>query len=161
MEYLGAWGTLIHGKNLKSKISCQIPFNYRQLAISGFQYNIFRWHWHKEKNLRNAWAWKLGHKLPFRPPRPSPCSAGWSFVPKPAADTYSSFGALFLNIVSCGKLPPKYTVPLQHRFLTPVAKTNGWFSLATRPLMPADDMPCFRSVHPLRMYHDIYFRWKW
>jgi hypothetical protein len=27
MEYLGAWGTLIHEKNLKSKISCQIPFN--------------------------------------------------------------------------------------------------------------------------------------
>ncbi len=23
MEYLGAWGTLIHEKNLKSKISCQ------------------------------------------------------------------------------------------------------------------------------------------
>ncbi len=27
MEYLGAWGTLIHEKNLKSKISCQIPFD--------------------------------------------------------------------------------------------------------------------------------------
>ncbi len=27
MEYLGAWGTLIHEKNLKSKISCQSPFN--------------------------------------------------------------------------------------------------------------------------------------
>ena len=26
MEYLGAWGTLIHEKNLKSKISCQTPF---------------------------------------------------------------------------------------------------------------------------------------
>jgi hypothetical protein len=26
MEYLGAWGTLIHEKNLKSKISCQAPF---------------------------------------------------------------------------------------------------------------------------------------
>ena len=25
MEYLGAWGTLIHEKNLKSKISCQTP----------------------------------------------------------------------------------------------------------------------------------------
>jgi hypothetical protein len=31
MEYLGAWGTLIHEKNLKSKISCQTPFN---LSIS-------------------------------------------------------------------------------------------------------------------------------
>jgi hypothetical protein len=27
MEYFGAWGTLIHEKNLKSKISCQTPFN--------------------------------------------------------------------------------------------------------------------------------------
>ncbi len=26
MEYLGAWGTLIQEKNLKSKISCQTPF---------------------------------------------------------------------------------------------------------------------------------------
>ncbi len=26
MEYLGAWGTLIHEKNLKSKFSCQTPF---------------------------------------------------------------------------------------------------------------------------------------
>jgi hypothetical protein len=26
MEYLGAWGTLIHEKNLKSKILCQTPF---------------------------------------------------------------------------------------------------------------------------------------
>jgi hypothetical protein len=28
MEYLGAWGTLIHEKNLKWKISCQTPFKY-------------------------------------------------------------------------------------------------------------------------------------
>ncbi len=27
MIYLGAWGTLIHEKNLKPKISCQTPFN--------------------------------------------------------------------------------------------------------------------------------------
>ncbi len=27
MEYLGVWGRLIHEKNLKSKISCQTPFN--------------------------------------------------------------------------------------------------------------------------------------
>ncbi len=27
MEYLGAWETLFHEKNLKSKISCQTPFN--------------------------------------------------------------------------------------------------------------------------------------
>jgi hypothetical protein len=29
MEYLGAWGTLIHEKNLKSKISRQTPFKGR------------------------------------------------------------------------------------------------------------------------------------
>ncbi len=27
MEYLGAWGTLIHEKTMNSKISCQTPFN--------------------------------------------------------------------------------------------------------------------------------------
>jgi hypothetical protein len=27
---LEAWGTLIHEKNLKSKISCQTPFNNAQ-----------------------------------------------------------------------------------------------------------------------------------
>jgi hypothetical protein len=31
MEYLGAWGTLIHERNLKSKISCQTPFNMHPL----------------------------------------------------------------------------------------------------------------------------------
>ncbi len=29
MEYLGAWGTLIQKKKLRSKISCQTPFKYR------------------------------------------------------------------------------------------------------------------------------------
>ena len=28
MEYLGAWGTLIHEKKLRSKISCQTPFKF-------------------------------------------------------------------------------------------------------------------------------------
>ncbi len=28
IRYLGAWGTLIHEKNLNSKISCQTPFNW-------------------------------------------------------------------------------------------------------------------------------------
>jgi hypothetical protein len=36
MEYFGAWGTLIHEKNLKSKISRQTPFNFR-LCASLFQ----------------------------------------------------------------------------------------------------------------------------
>ncbi len=42
MEYLEAWGTLIHEKNLKSKISCQTPFkgcaDYITLAFT-HQYN--------------------------------------------------------------------------------------------------------------------------
>ncbi len=29
MEHLGAWGTLIHEKKLRSKISCQTPFKSR------------------------------------------------------------------------------------------------------------------------------------
>jgi hypothetical protein len=34
MEYLGAWGTLIHEKNLKSKILCKTPFKY---FLQGFK----------------------------------------------------------------------------------------------------------------------------
>jgi hypothetical protein len=35
MEYLGAWGTLIHEKKLRSKISCQTPFkNHRVMENS-------------------------------------------------------------------------------------------------------------------------------
>jgi hypothetical protein len=33
MEFLGALGTLIHEKNLKSKISCQTPFNSNSFSI--------------------------------------------------------------------------------------------------------------------------------
>ncbi len=33
-EYLGAWGTLIHEKNLMSKISCQTPFKIRKLGLA-------------------------------------------------------------------------------------------------------------------------------
>ncbi len=33
MEYLGDWGTLIHEKNLKSKISCQTPFKWNILIL--------------------------------------------------------------------------------------------------------------------------------
>jgi hypothetical protein len=33
MEYLGAWGTLIHEKNLKSKISCQTPLDTEKKTI--------------------------------------------------------------------------------------------------------------------------------
>jgi hypothetical protein len=40
MEYLGAWGTQIHEKSLKSKISCQTPFKYfiayLELIVSKF-----------------------------------------------------------------------------------------------------------------------------
>ncbi len=35
MEYLRAWGTLIHEKNLKSKISCQTPLK-GAIARNGF-----------------------------------------------------------------------------------------------------------------------------
>ena len=33
MEHLGAWGTLINEKNLKSKISCQTPFKKIEAKI--------------------------------------------------------------------------------------------------------------------------------
>jgi hypothetical protein len=39
MEYLGAWGTLIHEKNLKSKISCQTPFKG---TVSSDRFKKFR-----------------------------------------------------------------------------------------------------------------------
>ncbi len=35
MEYLGAWGTLIHEKNLMSKISFQTPFKVCLLNENG------------------------------------------------------------------------------------------------------------------------------
>ncbi len=35
-EYLGAWGTLIHEKNLKPKISCQTPFKHGKIRKSFF-----------------------------------------------------------------------------------------------------------------------------
>jgi hypothetical protein len=40
MEYLEAWGTLIHEKNLKSKISCQTPFKgptWKVCRVTGTQ----------------------------------------------------------------------------------------------------------------------------
>jgi hypothetical protein len=33
MEYLGAWGTLIHEKKLRSKISCQTPFKISKFFL--------------------------------------------------------------------------------------------------------------------------------
>ncbi len=44
MEYFGAWGTLIHEQNLKSKISCQTPFNKGLgwfLNFSEVELNVF------------------------------------------------------------------------------------------------------------------------
>ena len=38
MEYLGALGTLIHEKNLKSKFSCQTPFN--DFNMSGGRFSL-------------------------------------------------------------------------------------------------------------------------
>ncbi len=40
MEYLGAWGTLIHEKNLKSKISCQTPFKGRVFMDNEMKKNV-------------------------------------------------------------------------------------------------------------------------
>jgi hypothetical protein len=37
MEHLGAWGTLIHEKNLKSKFSCQTPFKAEEKKLSGIE----------------------------------------------------------------------------------------------------------------------------
>ncbi len=39
MEYLWAWGTLIHEKNLKSKISCQTPF---KICMSTIFFGLFK-----------------------------------------------------------------------------------------------------------------------
>jgi hypothetical protein len=45
MEYLGAWGTLIHEKNLKPKISCQTPFNpFQKKGISSELFKTFTDH---------------------------------------------------------------------------------------------------------------------
>jgi hypothetical protein len=41
-EYLGAWGTLIHEKNLKSKISCQTPLKNTLYTDGGFIRGIVR-----------------------------------------------------------------------------------------------------------------------
>ncbi len=40
MEYLGAWGTLIHEKNLKSKISCQTPFKVHFIFGTFYSENV-------------------------------------------------------------------------------------------------------------------------
>jgi hypothetical protein len=39
MEYLGAWRTLIHEKNLKLKILCM----YGKPAITCFEYQVFQY----------------------------------------------------------------------------------------------------------------------
>jgi hypothetical protein len=41
-EYLGAWGTLIHEKNLKSKISCQTPFKEPRNRFHGIDFTSLR-----------------------------------------------------------------------------------------------------------------------
>ncbi len=46
MEYLGAWGTLIHEKNLKSKISCQTPFNSTAQPGPLLNTTPQRWGWY-------------------------------------------------------------------------------------------------------------------
>jgi hypothetical protein len=46
MEYLGAWGTLIHEKNLKLKISCQTPLKssnslYKIILVKRWLLDLF------------------------------------------------------------------------------------------------------------------------
>ncbi len=46
MEYFGAWGTLIHEINLKSKISCQTPFKVNsgiELPMVNVLESILEW----------------------------------------------------------------------------------------------------------------------
>ena len=50
MKCLGAWGTLIHEKNLKSKISCQTPFKAMESFI-------------RKKNLRGDAVYQMDGKL--------------------------------------------------------------------------------------------------
>jgi hypothetical protein len=42
MEHLGAWGTLINEKNLKSKISCQTPYSAQTVTRIGLLEEIPR-----------------------------------------------------------------------------------------------------------------------
>jgi hypothetical protein len=40
MKYLGALGTVIHEKNLKSKISCQTPFKRADEQYKGVDFKL-------------------------------------------------------------------------------------------------------------------------
>ncbi len=49
MEYLEAWGTLIHEKNLKSKISCQTPFkSSRPVLLGKERFNYYNCNYFKK-----------------------------------------------------------------------------------------------------------------
>jgi hypothetical protein len=54
MEYSGAWGTLIHEKNLKSKISCQTPFKSQRKSfrcIYFFECRLYQELFWKRRNM--------------------------------------------------------------------------------------------------------------
>ncbi len=73
MEYLGAWGTLIHEKKLRSKISCQTPFNLFTLSI--LSKYVEPLHPKRDQNQRGRCIlFSVVSSLPisiFTPPHPS------------------------------------------------------------------------------------------
>ncbi len=62
MEYLGAWGTLIHEKNMKSKISCQTPFKRSIYRGSGAKRRGCCWSAHMYRRHLFATTWAEGHE---------------------------------------------------------------------------------------------------
>ncbi len=58
MEYLGAWGTLVHEKNLKSKISCQTSFNKyseTEKSVENFFFTFLDFSLYKVKGFFIRW----------------------------------------------------------------------------------------------------------
>ncbi len=61
MEYLGAWGSLIHEKKLKSKILCQTPFNSCIVGMCLPIYMIGEVSWDPKR--RRVWASSIQSSL--------------------------------------------------------------------------------------------------
>ncbi len=66
MEYLGAWGTLIHEKNLKSKTSCQTPFKINKNIMGPDVKEDQRTSGHKER-LRDRRTRGINYSLCWYP----------------------------------------------------------------------------------------------
>jgi hypothetical protein len=63
MEYLGAWGTRIHEKNLKSKISCQTPFKeVHSFVLALFGTPVFQFVKFKKVTILHG---TMGHNCVF------------------------------------------------------------------------------------------------